>query len=211
MDVAICGGTGPIGAGLTRRLVPAGHKIIIGSRDIERAKAAVAEYGLPGVEAAENAEACARGELVVMAVPWEGAASLAGSCRAQLAGKVVVSTANALMFVDGQPTPILPPSGSVAVAVQLAAPEARVVAALHHVPAIELGRGNEADVLVCSDDDEATKVVCDLLAQLDGLRGVPAGPLALASPVEAFTAVILSLNKIHGGRARLKLLGLKGL
>ena len=113
------------------------------------------------------------------------------------------------MFVDGQPLPVLPPTGSVAAAVQMAAPAARVVAALQHVPAAELGTGNDADVFVCSDDREASQEVCELLTRLEGLRGIDAGPLALSSAVEAFTAVLLSMNKLHGGRSRLKVTGLR--
>jgi 8-hydroxy-5-deazaflavin:NADPH oxidoreductase len=211
MRVVICGGTGPIGAGLTARLIAAGHSVTIGSRDQERARATVAKLALEGVEGAENKEACRRGELVVIAVPWEGAASLARQCREELAGKVVISTANALTFLDGQPVPIAPPTGSVALAVQRAAPEARVIAALQHVPAAELGKGNDADVLVCGDDEEARTQVCELLDGLEGLRAIAAGPLALAGAIEAFTAVLLSMNGLHGGRARLKVAGLRGL
>ena len=43
MNIAILGGTGKEGAGLARRWALAGHSIIIGSRDRERAKAKAAE------------------------------------------------------------------------------------------------------------------------------------------------------------------------
>ena len=210
MHIAICGGTGAVGSALTKALVKAGHTVIIGSRDAERAEAAVAELGLDQVTPAENADACRQAELVVIAVPWDGAESLARRCADDLAGKVVVSMANAIAFVDGRPQPIVPQTGSVAVAVQRAAPEARVVAALHHVPARDLARGSEADVLVCGDDEEAVRIVADLLDGVEGLEGLEAGPLGLASAVEAFTAVLLSVNQIHKGRARLRLFGLKG-
>ena len=43
MNIAILGGTGKEGAGLAGRWAMAGHSIIIGSRDRERAKAKAAE------------------------------------------------------------------------------------------------------------------------------------------------------------------------
>jgi NADPH-dependent F420 reductase len=184
--------------------------VIIGSRDINKARAAVSKIGLDGITPSENPAACRAAELVVIAVPWDAAEPLARKCASNLAGKVVVSMANAIAFVDGKPQPIMPQTGSVALAVQVAAPEARVVAALHHVPARELAKGAEADVLVCGDDAEAVKVVCELLDGVDGLDGLEAGPLALASAVEAFTAVLLSLNQIHKGRAHIKFWGLEG-
>jgi NADPH-dependent F420 reductase len=208
VHVAICGGTGPAGGGLARRLAAAGHTVTIGSRDHDRAKSAVASLGIEGLLAAENDEACKAGEIIVFAVPWEGAEALARKNATLLAGKVVISMANAVVFIDGRPQPIFPQSGSVALAVQLAAPQARVVAALHHVPAHDLGAGEFADVLVCADDRDARHVVADLLAGLDGLTAVEAGDLGLSSAVEAFTAVLLSVNRIHKGRARIKILGL---
>ena len=210
MLIAICGGTGAVGHALTVALVKAGHHVIIGSRDIERAKSAVAEIGLDGVAPAVNPDACRDAELVVIAVPWDAAEALARLCADDLAGKVVISMANAIAFIDGQPQPIVTQTGSIALAVQRAAPRARVVAALHHVPARELAKGAEADVLVCGDDVEAMKVVADLLDGVEGLEGLEAGPLALSAAVEAFTAVLLSMNRIHKGRARVRVLGLKG-
>ena len=43
MNVAILGGTGKEGAGLAARWAQAGHAIIIGSRDAERARTKAAE------------------------------------------------------------------------------------------------------------------------------------------------------------------------
>ena len=56
-----------------------------------------------------------------------------------LAGKIVVSMANALIRVGKEFQPLVPPRGSVAAHVQAAVPDSRVVAAFHHLPATELG------------------------------------------------------------------------
>ena len=48
-----------------------------------------------------------------------------------------------------------------------------------------------ADVLVCSDHAEATAAAIRLFDSIEGLRGVDAGGLASAAPIEAFTAVLV--------------------
>ena len=45
MRIAIVGGTGKEGSGLGFRWATAGHEIVIGSRDAERARAKAAEFG----------------------------------------------------------------------------------------------------------------------------------------------------------------------
>ena len=60
----------------------------------------------------------------------------------------------------------LPDEGSIAEAIQAAAPGAKVVAALQHVPAKALGdldRELESDVLVVGDDDDARATVLELV------------------------------------------------
>ena len=52
MDVAIIGGTGAEGFGLTLRLAKAGHRVTIGSRDAARADAKAGEArGILGADA----------------------------------------------------------------------------------------------------------------------------------------------------------------
>ena len=79
-SIAVLGGTGPEGFGLARRWAKAGEKIIIGSRDAKRARAA-AEKITASIEDAqvsgdENIVACAAADLVVLTIPFEGHAPL---------------------------------------------------------------------------------------------------------------------------------------
>ena len=74
MDVAIIGGTGAEGFGLTLRLAQAGHHVTIGSRDADRAAAKAEEArGMIGATAvvagAENADAAAA-PVVIVTVPF---------------------------------------------------------------------------------------------------------------------------------------------
>jgi len=129
----------------------------------------------------------------------------------QLAGKIVVSMANALTKWGKNMVPLLPPTGSVAVAVARALPASRVVGAFHHLPAgpwSDLDHQLDADVLVCGDDREATSEVVGLVDRLPGLRGVDAGGLASALAIEALTAALLEVNRRYKTHAAIRLTGL---
>jgi NADPH-dependent F420 reductase len=210
MVIAILGGTGKEGAGLGARWALAGHTIVIGSRDAARAQAKAAELTAetkrPTVSGACNAEAAARGDVVVLAVPFGGLAAtlpdVAEACR----GKVVVSTVVPLTFGGGRLfTP--PPSGSAAEEAQALLPGARLVAAFHHIAAHELSATEhaiECDLLLCGGDAGATETVTELGRSL-GLRAIDVGALSNAGPLEGITAVLATINR----RYKLKNSGLK--
>ncbi len=216
MKIGILGGTGPAGSGLAARLAAAGHEVVIGSRSGERADEVVAKLcerwadRSLAITGAENAEA-ADAEFIVVATPWDAAWTTAKSVREHLGGKVVLSMANALVRVGHEFQPLAPPRGSVAASVQAAVPGSYVVAALHHVPAKELGdlrHAVESDVLICSDHPEAKRQCLDLIAQMPDLRPLDAGDLTQAAPIEAFTAVLLELNVRYKTRVAIKFTGI---
>jgi 8-hydroxy-5-deazaflavin:NADPH oxidoreductase len=210
--IGILGGTGPAGRALAARLGVAGYDVVVGSRSKERAGEIVdslverwPDRALP-VTAAENAGA-AEADVVVIATPWDGAPQTATSVRDTLRGKVVISIANALTKIGPEFQPLVPPRGSVAASVQAAAPDCMVAAAFHHVPAKELGdldQPIESDVLICSDHRKATDVASELVAKIPNLRPLDAGGLAMATPIESFTAVLLQLNSQYRTRVAVK-------
>src|SRR5262247_2361057 len=177
MNIAILGGTGKEGAGLASRWALVGHSIIIGSRDAERAKTKAAELReqtkkLP-IMGESNAEAARLGTVIVMALPAQGLAATLPEVREACRGKVVISTVVPLTF--GGPrlfTP--PPAGSSAEEAQGLLPDAKVVAAFHHIAAHELSetdRPIECDVLMCGGDTAAKAIVHELASSM-GLRAV---------------------------------------
>ncbi|HVC14847.1 MAG TPA: NADPH-dependent F420 reductase [Acidimicrobiales bacterium] len=217
MDVGIIGGTGPAGRGLGLRLAAAGMSVAIGSRDPDRAAGVVEELTtvwssrLEGTLDGVGNEVAASAKLVVLATPWEGAVQTVTALAGRLEGKVVVSMANALVREGREMLPLVHPRGSVAAAVQVALPRSKVAAAFHHLPAREmadLDSGLIADVLVCADDPEATTETMSLVERIDGLRPLDAGSLSQASPIEAFTAVCITLNIRHRAHSTLKLAGI---
>jgi len=218
MRIGIFGGTGPAGSGLAARLASIGYPTVIGSRSKYRAMEArdelVARWpSLDGLlEAGDNSEAAAC-DLVVIATPWDSAASTAQENKRALAGKIVISMANALVRVNKEFQPLVPPRGSVAAHVQAAVPKCHVVAAFHHLPAAELGNIDEpidSDVLICGDDPASVHTVSEIVAKFPGCRPLDAGELSNATAIEAFTSVLLQLNVRYKTRVAPKLTGIKG-
>ncbi len=217
MRIGILGGTGPAGSALAARLGSIGYTVVIGSRSRYRAMetrdALVGAWPqLEGfLDSGDNA-AAASCDVVVLATPWDSAATTARESADLLQGKVVISMANALVRVGGEFQPLLPPRGSVAAHVQAAVPGCRVVAAFHHLPAKELGHLGEpieSDVLICSDDEDAIGVVKDIVRHIPGCRPLHAGALSNATAIEAFTAVLLQLNVRYKTRVAPKLTGIR--
>ena len=216
MRIGVLGGTGPAGKGLAVRLASVGFDVVLGSRSKYRAMEArdklVAiwpERDLP-ISSADN-EGAAACDLIVLATPWDAAAVTVQSVEPLLRGKIVVSMCNALAKVGHEFQPLVPPRGSVAASVQAAVPKAKVAAALHHVPATELGHIDthvDSDVLICSDHPEATEATAEVVAQIPDLRPLDAGELSNAAPIEAFAAVLLQLNVRYKTRVALRFTGL---
>jgi hypothetical protein len=154
------------------------------------------------IEGAAN-EDTAQCDVVVVATPWEGALTTVKPLAAALAGKVVISMVNALAKEGREFLALIPPRGSMAASIQAVLPESLVSASFHHLPASEMAKLEvdlEADVLVCSDHPDATKATVHLIDSIEGLRGIDAGTMSQAAPIEAFTAVLISVNiryKVH--------------
>jgi hypothetical protein len=219
MQIGVLGATGPAGRGLAARLAALGHDVVAGSRDRARAARVVDElreqWGerCARLRPGDNGEAAAARDVVVIATTWEAALDTASAHAGQLEGKVVVSMANGLRRVAREFRVVLPEEGSLAEAVQARAPGARVVAAFHLIPAEALGDVGapiDSDVIVCGDDDAARETVMGLAAQIPGLRTFDGGSLANALGLEAFSAVLLTVNVRHRGKGRLRLLGVEG-
>jgi len=179
--------------------------VIIGSRSADRAQAIAAEIG-SGVTGASNEDAARAGDIVIVAVPWDGHRELLESLADDLAGKIVVDCVNPLGF-DKQGAFSLPvEEGSAAQQAAVVLPDSTVVGAFHHISAVLLLDDSvesiDTDVLVLGDDRAATDVVQALASRIPGIRGVYGGRLRNAGQVEAWTANLISMNrryKAHAG------------
>jgi NADPH-dependent F420 reductase len=196
-SVAIVGGTGNLGSALALRLGAPGVKIIIGSRDAEKAKNAV-EVLRPKLRGGElvgstNREAVTGADFVVIAVPYEGHAQMVSDLKGQLAGKIVIDTVVPLKKVQ----PFVPQAGSaLQEAQQILGDEAPVVGALHNISAVDLGDVDAplGDVLVCGDDAAAKAKVMEIIKRI-GATAYDGGAASYAYVIEGLTGVIIYLNR----------------
>ena len=218
--IAIVGGTGPEGRGLGLRLAIAGYPVVIGSRDATRAADAAAGLlvvrpGLP-ITGATNANAVRDADRILLSLPFEAftvdqATSLAQSLAQSLAGKLVVSVIAPLVLEDGRFKTVALPEGSAAELVQGLLPESRVASAFQNLSARDLLRPEgvlEADVAVCSDDEDARRETMELAGAIPGLRPIDAGALANSRYVEDLTGLLLNLNRIHKSHASVRFVGI---
>ena len=217
MRIGIVGGTGPAGSALAARLADIGYEVVLGSRSkyrsMEVVDALIERWPQRelAISPSDNIGA-AKCDFVVIATPWEAAAITARSVADHTRGKVVVTMSNALASVDDEFVPLIPPRGSVAASVQSSLPDSKVAATLQHVPAQELGdleQPLDSDILICSDDQEATNLVAEIVGKIPGARALDCGNLSNATAIEAFTAVLLQLNTRYKTRVALKLVGLE--
>ena len=216
MKIGILGATGPAGSGLAARLTAGGQKVYAGSRDPAKAEGVVRglveRWGarMAHIEPVSNAEAAEAAEIIVLATTAKATVATAGEHAPRLAGKVVVSMANAMRRVGASFEPVRTEQGSIAQAIQNAVPEALVAAALHHIPAVaflDLEKPTLlGDVAVVADDLEAMRATQAMVAAMPELRPLDGGPLENAIGLEAFCAVLLTVNLRYGGKATLRLM-----
>lgn len=197
--LSIVGGTGDLGSGLARTWSRAGYSVILGSRSAERAQEASALLGSEGfanVSGDTNAAAAAKGDIIVVAVPFSNYEASLAEIRDAAKGKIVV-TAVVPLVPPKVSVVQLPGAGSAAViARSVLDPTTRVVGAFHNVGSQKLHAGSKADcdVLVFSDDAEARGEVIKL-ADAASNRGVDGGVLANSAAAEALTSVLIAINR----------------
>lgn len=216
--VAILGATGDLGFGLAVRWTRAGVPVVIGSRDAGRAQEAAdrVRQAVPDaeVDGRENPQAAAAAPVVVMSVPFAGAAATYKSIAASLApGTLVIdATVPLAPATGGKPTRMIGVwQGSAAQqAAELVPDGVDVVSALHTVSASSLaepGRELDEDVLVCGDRREAKQAAIELIARIDGLRPLDVGRLELSRITESLTALMISVNVKHKTHAGVRITG----
>ncbi|MEO6060458.1 MAG: NADPH-dependent F420 reductase [Thermoflexales bacterium] len=203
MNIAVLGGTGKEGSGLAMRWAHAGHSVVIGSRDPDKAQRSADELNLAlggaTVRGAANADAAAGADVVVLTVPYAAHKDTLVSVKDVLAGKVVIDVTVPINSADFLRV-MVPAGGSASKEAQaLLDNGARVVTAFQNISATHLKKLDavvDCDVLVCGDDDAAKQIVMRLVADT-GMKAWDAGPLDNAVVAEGLTTVLLGINRRH--------------
>lgn len=213
MKVGIIGGTGNIGEGLARRICLGGNDVIIGSRDA--AKAEVAAKGV--VDAIRerkcmdqtctgmtNAGACDT-DIIILSLPFDKIESTFETIGKQaFENKIIISLINPMKRFPKEKyfIPDRPPEGSAALAIKKLLPEsAKLTTAFNNVSAgkwMLLDEVLDYDVCVCGDDEDAKKIVMDLVSTVSKLKPLNAGPLEISGIIESITPLVITLAMNNG-------------
>jgi NADPH-dependent F420 reductase len=209
MHIAVIGGTGAEGFGLTLRLATAGHRITIGSRDAQRGADAAAQAREhvgddAAVQGASNGDAAASAEAVFVTVPFAGQAEIYRSIKDHLepGTPVLDATSPLATAVGGRPWQVVRPwHGSAAEQARAIVGDGpRIVAGFHTIAASglqDLATEIDSDVLLCGDDPDVKALFGGLIAQIPRLRWVDCGDLTMARVAETLTALLVSINRTY--------------
>ncbi|MFE2210379.1 NADPH-dependent F420 reductase [Streptomyces canus] len=176
-------GLGNMAGALAARALAGGHAVEIIGRDPAKAKELAAALGGATVGTAGAAPA---GDIVILAVPYAGAAAVVSEYGDALHGKVVIDITNPVApDLQGFVTP---DGSSGAQEIAKAAPAgAHVVKAFNtlfsHVLAAGPAEGRQLDVFIAGDDAQAKAHVSAFIESL-GLRPMDTGGLSMARALE---------------------------
>jgi 8-hydroxy-5-deazaflavin:NADPH oxidoreductase len=193
MKVAIIG-AGNVGKALGTSITRAGHEVTITAKHPEHAKAAAQEIGAQPAET--SAQAVSDADVVILAVPFVGAADeVTGEIRDRVAGKTVIDVTNPMkpdysgLATDGS---------SAAEEFQKRLPEANVVKAFNTIFATNQAHPSpEIDGYVAGDDDKAKQQVISLVESI-GFSALDVGPLKAARYLEGMAVINIGLNAQNG-------------
>ena len=178
-------------AAIAGRVAKAGHTIEVASRDSAKAQALAGRLGT-GATTGTYGTAPA-GDIVILAVPYTGAAAAVADYGDVLDGKVIIDITNPVApDLSGLVTPH-GSSGAQEIAKGLPA-GARVVKAFNTLFGHILAKGEHLDAFIAADDAEAKARVSTFLESL-GLRPFDVGGLRMAQTLEALGLMMIGLAK----------------
>lgn len=178
-------GLGNMAVALAGRALAGGNTVEIIGRDPAKAKEVAAT--LDGA----TAGTAPAGDIVILAVPYAGAAAVVSEYGDLLRGKVIIDITNPL---SPDFTGLVTPEGSSAAQeIAKAAPAgAQVVKAFNTLFSHVLAEGRRWDVFIAGDDAQAKTRVSAFVESL-GMRPLDAGPLPMARALENAGLLMLGL------------------
>jgi 8-hydroxy-5-deazaflavin:NADPH oxidoreductase len=184
----------------------AGHQVIVGSRSLDRAVEAAKTIAQTAgrsvrVSGLTNENAVSQADIVVLTVPFTALLETLKTVKPNFKpGQVLVNVTVPLeTAIGGRATRTVEVwAGSAGELAASVAPKTiSVVTAFNNVSSELLkdpSKHVECDVLVCSNDDNAKRIVLDLVKGISGARGFDAGGLENSRTIEQITALLVSLN-----------------
>src|SRR4030095_12987314 len=214
MTIAVLGGTGKEGKGLAYRWAKAGYKVLIGSRNPEKAVTVASGImemleGSSSLVGTSNHEAAELANIVVLTVPYIAHRETLESVKDGLKGKILVDVTAPLVTPKVSKCQ-MPSAGSAAQeAKEIIGEGVEVVSAFQNVSHEHLLKDEDVDcdVLVTGTSKDARAEVLKLV-EAAGLTGWDAGPIENSVVAEGLTSVLININKQYGStHAGIKITG----
>jgi NADPH-dependent F420 reductase len=217
MKVGLIGGTGGMGEGFALRW-SSRHDVIIGSREIQKAKDAAETYTKVAKESYgnrmtgsitgdENLAVTKSSDILLLSIHYEHIEDMCSQLSKQLRDDCIVITPIVPMEKTGAGFVYIPLEQAKKPAAEIVAdnlpPRSRIVSAFHTISEARLKNISESldsDTFVCGDDRNIVSTVNSLISEITGLRPIYLGPLSISYQAEILTPMLL--NSAHRNKIK---------
>ncbi|MGB7952813.1 MAG: NADPH-dependent F420 reductase [Candidatus Nitrosopolaris sp.] len=217
MKVGLIGGTGGMGEGFALRW-SSRHDVIIGSREVQKAKDAAETYTKVAKESYgnrmtgsitgdENLAVTKSSDILLLSIHYEHIAEMCSQLSKQLKDDCIVITPIVPMEKTGAGFVYIPLEQAKKPAAEIVAdnlpPRSRIVSAFHTISEARLKNITESldsDTFVCGDDRNIVSTVNSLISEIAGLRPIYLGPLSISYQAEILTPMLL--NSAHRNKIK---------
>ncbi len=184
-------GAGGMATAIAGRIIKAGHTVEVLGRDRAKAQAFADKLGSGATTGTYGA--APKGDIVILAVPYSGAAPVVADFGGGLKGKVIIDITNPVApDLSGLVTPS-GSSGAQETARGLPA-DAHIVKAFNTIFGPVLTKGGRLDAFMAADDAGVKARVATFLESL-GLRPLDVGALHMAQTLESLGLLMIGLAK----------------
>jgi NADPH-dependent F420 reductase len=204
MTLAILGGTGKEGKGLAYRWAKAGYHVLIGSRSIEKAKAAVQEIQdqldlKASIEGATNHDAAQAADISILTVPYSAHRAILEEIKDVMQGKILVDVTVPLGPAKGSNAQVTSAGSAAQEASAILGENVQVTSAFQNISYKLLIQEESIsiDVLVTGTSKQA-RIETLKLVSAAGFIGWDGGPIENAIVTEGLTRILIYINKEYG-------------
>ena len=194
------------------------HDVIIGSREVQKAKDAAETYTKVAKESYgnrmtgsitgdENLAVTKSSDILLLSIHYEHIAEMCSQLSKQLRDDCIVITPIVPMEKTGAGFVYIPLEQAKKPAAEIVAdnlpPRSRIVSAFHTISEARLKNITESldsDTFVCGDDRNIVSTVNSLISEIAGLRPIYLGPLSISYQAEILTPMLL--NSAHRNKIK---------